>query len=151
MTMQKIITGFSLFLTLTLLTACGKSDYQDHQGNHGNFSDHQGKWMIINYWAVWCKPCIEEIPELNHFAEKHRDKVVLFGVDYDGKQAEELQQGIDKLGINFVVLTSDPATTLQYQRPNVLPTTLIFDPEGKLHRTLKGPQTEQTLLEAVNL
>ncbi len=149
--MQKILITLCCCLTITLLTSCGETDYQDHQGNSGNFSDHQGKWMIINYWAIWCKPCIEEIPELNHFADKNSGKVVLFGVDYDGSQGEKLQQGINKLGISFPVLTADPATVLQYQRPSVLPTTLIFNPEGKLHRSLKGPQTEQTLLDALKL
>ncbi|ARN74897.1 TlpA family protein disulfide reductase [Oceanicoccus sagamiensis] len=148
--MLKNITTLSLLCILVALSGCGKSDFQDHRGNSGNFSDYQGKWMIINYWAVWCKPCIEEIPELNHFAESNSDTVVLFGVDYDNNQGEKLQQGIDKLGINFPVLTTDPAISLQYQRPNVLPTTLIFNPEGKLHRSLKGPQTEQTLLDALN-
>jgi len=149
--MLKNISSLILALSLALLTGCGKTDYQDHLGNSGSFSDHQGKWIIINYWAVWCKPCIEEIPELNHLAEKNPDKLVLFGIDYDNNQGETLQQGIDKLGITFQVLTTEPTAILQYERPNVLPTTLIFNPDGKLHRTLKGPQTEQTLLDALTL
>jgi len=147
--MPKLTNILSIVFAFIVLTGCGQSDYQDHQGNSGNFSDHLGQWMLINYWAVWCKPCIEEIPELNHFAEKNSDKVVLFGVDYDGSQAEKLQENINKLGISFPVLINDPATILQYQRPDVLPTTLIFNPEGKLHRSLKGPQTEQTLMDAI--
>ncbi|MCP3909313.1 MAG: TlpA family protein disulfide reductase, partial [Oceanicoccus sp.] len=137
--MQKKITTLAFLLTAICLTGCGKSDYQDYLGNSGNFSDYKGKWIIINYWAAWCKPCIEEIPELNHLAEKHADSVVLLGIDYDGNQAEKLQQNIDKLGITFPVLTSEPTEILHYQRPKVLPTTFIFNPEGKLHRTLIGP------------
>ena len=138
-----------IFFAIMLLTGCGKGDYQDHYGNAHDFSDHRGKWMLINYWAAWCKPCIDEIPELNHFAKKHRDKVVLFGVDFDGNQGEKLQQNINKLEIGFPVLIDDPAAILNYQQPDVLPTTLIFNPEGKLHRILKGPQTEQTLSDAI--
>ena len=148
--MPKTIIAPCFFFAIILLTGCGKSDYQDHQGNSSNFTDHQGKWMVINYWAVWCNPCIEEIPELNHFAEKNSDKVVLFGIDYDDSQGEKLQENINKLGISFPVLINDPAVMLKYKRPDVLPTTLIFNPAGKLHRTLKGPQTEQTLLDALD-
>ena len=129
--------------------SCTKSDYNDRNGANGSFSDHHGQWMIINYWATWCKPCIKEIPELNHFANTHAEQVVLFGIDFDGAQDEKLQQAITKLGIEFTVLNDDPANTLGYERPTVLPTTLIFNPTGKLHRTLLGPQTAESLLQVI--
>ncbi len=106
--------------------------------------------MIINYWAIWCKPCIEEIPELNQFAILQAGKVILFAVDFDQNQGEKLKENSQKLGIEFPVLTSDPAEILGFEHPKVLPTTLIFNPEGKLERTLIGPQTVQSLQQAIN-
>ncbi len=142
---------FAVLVLLCLaFVSCGKPDYIDSNGNSGNFSDHRGRWMIINYWAVWCKPCIKEVPELNQFAKTHSDKAVLFGVDFDDSQGKKLQQHREKLGIEFPVLSSDPTFALHYQRPSVLPTTLVFNPDGQLHRKLVGPQTEQSLLQAIS-
>jgi thiol-disulfide isomerase/thioredoxin len=142
------------FITLALfclcLAACEQPDYHDSHGNSGDFKDHQGHWMIINYWATWCKPCIAEIPELNKFAKNYSRDVVLFGVDYDQSSDEQLLKNSQQLGIEFTVLSSDPAFTLGYDRPNVLPTTLVFNPQGKLHRTLLGPQTEHSLQQAIS-
>jgi thiol-disulfide isomerase/thioredoxin len=148
--MKKNFTRFFIFSLIVLLVSCTKSDYTDSNGAQGSFSDHHGKWMIINYWAIWCKPCIKEIPEFNHFAKTHTDRVVLFGIDFDNAQDETLQQAISKLGIEFPVLSNDPSAILGYERPVVLPTTVIFKPTGELHRVLAGPQTEQSLLQIIN-
>ena len=148
--MKKSFALFYILFLSSLLISCGQSDYSDSNGVNGNFSDHHGQWMIINYWATWCKPCIKEIPELNDFANTHAEQVVLFGIDFDNAQGEKLQQAITKLGIEFTVLNNDPANILGYERPTVLPTTLIFNPTGKLHRTLLGPQTAQNLLQVIS-
>ena len=72
----------------------------------------------------------------------------MLGVNYDGVAGEELRQQVDKLGISFPVLTTDPATQLGIERPVVLPTTLILAPEGQFRETLVGPQTLQSLSAA---
>ncbi len=145
------ILRLSFFLSLCLLSvSCSKPDYTDSNGNSGKFSDHHGQWLIINYWATWCKPCIKEIPELNQFASSQQGSVVLFGVDYDQHQDEQLRQQREKMGITFPVLNNDPAAVLGYERPKVLPTTLVFNPNGQLHRTLFGPQTKHSLLQAIS-
>jgi thiol-disulfide isomerase/thioredoxin len=136
-----------------VLTGCDPSHstvgYSDTAGNSGQFSDHQGQWLIINYWAIWCKPCIEEIPELNNFADKNKEQARVFSVNYDGKQDQQLIEQTEKLGITFSTLTTDPAKTLGFERPTVLPTTVILDKTGKLYRTLIGPQTQKSLEQAL--
>ena len=106
-----------------------------------------GQWVVINYWAKWCKPCIEEIPELNTFDQRYANVVVL-GVNYDGASGEELAQQLEQLNIEFPTLSRDPYADLQIARPAVLPTTLIINPQGKLSQTLLGPQTLATLAAA---
>ena len=144
-----VLQTLAIVAACCLLASCSKPDYHDHLGGSGRFSDLQGKWMVINYWATWCKPCIEEIPELNQFAHEQADKVVLFGVEYDQHQGEKLQQNIAKLGIEFPVILNDPSTLLGFDKPHALPTTLVFNPQGELHKILKGPQTESSLLQAI--
>ncbi len=103
----------------------------------------QGQWRVVNYWAVWCSPCREEIPELNRL-HKSRDLVV-FAVNYDGKQGEALASQAAMMGINFIILAQDPGPDLGIERPRVLPTTLLVNPAGRVTDTLVGPQTQETL------
>lgn len=139
-----------LFACLSALSACSKPDYHTADGSSGRFADTRGKWLLINYWAEWCKPCIEEMPELNRFQQQHRDHVLLLTVNYDSAQGESLRQQIAKLGVELPVLLDDPAPLLGFPRPDALPTTLVFDPTGTLHQTLQGAQTVATLAAAID-
>ena len=105
---------------------------------------HEGRWVVINYWAEWCKPCIKEIPELNALDRKYKQVAVL-GVNYDGKTGEQLQTQITALKIDFPTLLQEPSEVLGVQLPSVLPTTLILNPDGQLVATLVGPQTLESL------
>lgn len=146
--LSALLTSFLFLLGLSGCSEQRSPDFQLHDGQQGYFADFHGKWLVINYWAVWCKPCIEEIPELNALAQS--PDIVVLGVDFDGQQAEALQQAINKLAIEFPILLQDPASQLGYQRPSVLPTTVILNTEGKLHGTLLGPQTLHSVKAALS-
>lgn len=133
------------FAGLSVLSGCSKPDYETADGSSGRFADARGKWLFINYWAEWCKPCLEEMPELNRFQREQRDRVTFLTVNYDGAQKDSLQQQIKKIGIELPVLLQDPAPMLKFARPDALPATFVFDPEGVLRYTLQGPQTAATL------
>ena len=107
------------------------------------------KWQFFNYWASWCKPCIEEIPEFNQLAQELKDSAQVYAVNFDGIQGQELQQQADKIGIEFQLLEQDPASTLGHPVPVVLPSTYIYSPDGRLHKTLIGPQTLESLKAAM--
>ncbi len=109
----------------------------------------RGQWVVINYWAQWCNPCIKEIPELNALDERY-DQVTVVGVNYDGASGEDLQQQRRQLGVAFASLAQDPAAQLGIPRPGVLPTTLVLDTSGALVATLVGPQTLASLAAATN-
>jgi len=134
---------------LLVLVACSKPDYLDLEGNPGNFDALRGKWILINYWAIWCKPCRKEIPELNLLSMQQTDTVVVFGVNFDNLDLDELVHQTETLGIEFAVLREDPAGLLGYQRPDVLPTTYLFDPSGKLVRNMQGPQTQESIISVI--
>ena len=110
-------------------------------------SQWQGDWVLINYWADWCGPCREEVPELNHLNASEEGFSVL-GVNYDYLEGVELQASIDSLGIAFPTLIDDPQILLGYDEATVLPMSVLISPEGVLHRILVGPQTTETLLAA---
>ena len=142
-----------LYLILTLaLGACGGSTdtdpvSHDSAAKQSSLAQLRGQWVVINYWAQWCTPCIKEIPELNELDRQYAN-ITVVGVNYDDASGQDLAQQVAKLGIKFAMLGPDPAAELGVPRPVVLPTTLILDPAGQLATTLVGPQTLESLAQA---
>ncbi len=136
-------------LTFTLCLFLGACGAPGNDGAKEDVLDNlRGQWVLVNYWAQWCKPCIEEIPELNAFDAERTDVTVL-GVNFEGSVGAELLAQEEMLGIAFSTI-DDPAARLGIPRPAVLPTTLLIDPEGNLRHQLVGPQTTETLDHAIS-
>ncbi|MCW8127024.1 TlpA family protein disulfide reductase [Microbulbifer halophilus] len=110
--------------------------------------DPAGKVLLVNYWAEWCKPCREEIPELNRLA-RESEALQVVGVNYDRLPAATIAEQAEKMGIRFPVLAADPAARWGWERPQVLPTTFIVGGDGRLVETLVGPQTVESLREVL--
>ena len=140
---MKTIAGLALTL---ILLACGASEPARPKAD---LESLRGQWLVINYWAQWCHPCIAEIPELNALDQQF-EHVTVLGVNYDGARGDDLARQERELGVEFSNMAEDPAAQLGIPRPVVLPTTLILDPTGKLTKTLIGPQTLQSLTDAIN-
>lgn len=145
-TMPKTLILPTLALMSLLLVACGKDD----SGQLASFTPGQvsERWTVINYWAIWCGPCREEIPELNALAREHGDAIRVLGVDFDGQTGDALAAAMDELDIQFPVLAADPQPALGIARPTALPTTLVIAPDGRLSEVLLGPQSADSLLRA---
>jgi thiol-disulfide isomerase/thioredoxin len=144
-----------------MLGACSPSEsppkplvtgiYQDLDGRTVNLAELRGKWVIVNYWASWCKPCFMEIPELNAFHLAYKDKdVVVLGVSFDRfDSVDALRPIVKKMGIQFPVLTTDPASGLGIRQPSVLPATYVINPKGEVEAELLGLQTKRSLDAAI--
>lgn len=140
-------TAAIVFFFIPLLLACEPTGPLWLNGGKVETFNPKGRWLVVNYWAVWCKPCITEIPELNHLAAQH-PQLQMLGVNFDQVDRALLAQQIDKLNIQFPVLVSSP-TQLNLVKPQVLPTTYIIDPEGRQVARLLGPQTLASLQRAL--
>lgn len=139
---------YPCLLALVLLAACDAGEPTSSNGMlDAPVAD--GRWKVINYWATWCHPCREEIPELNAFAGRYGETVAVYAVNFDGVEGEELRVQANELGIDFALLTQDPAKQLGYPRPVVLPTTVFINPQGDIVATLLGPQTVDSLANSL--
>lgn len=135
-----------LLLSLTcLLVACGEPDAMDSNNNPIKFKDYRGKWIVLNYWASWCGPCYKEIPELNQLYEKNKDKLVVLGVNYDQMSAEKMRHFAKKNHVTYPLLTSNPGQHFAIDSISLLPATFLISPQGKLEKSLYGPQTAKKL------
>lgn len=143
-----------LILAFMLLVFTGCKDktppvtIELHDGNVLQAAAWQGKWVYINYWAEWCKPCAAEIPALNAFAKANPD-VILLGVNFDKVRDVELLRQVNLFHIDYGVVISDIQSAFPHPLPSGLPATLVYDPSGKLVQTLSGPQTVESLQAAM--
>ncbi len=133
-------------LALLLLSACNPGAPE----GVSNAPALSGNWTVINYWATWCAPCREEIPELNRLAFGG-DALDVYAVNFDEVQGQELLAQAADMGIQFPLLATDPGPRLGLVRPTVLPTTLILNPAGEEITRLIGPQTEAGLRKELAL
>ena len=139
-----------------MLTAClGGCSAEQPAGLAGGgevrFSELSGRWLLINYWAEWCAPCRDEIPELNElFEQRDEHAIEVFGVNYDEVRGEKLVELMERMDVRFPVLTEDPRARWGYEQPDVLPVTVVIGPDGELRQEMRGPQTLDRLLAAID-
>jgi thiol-disulfide isomerase/thioredoxin len=125
-----------------LLAGCADDWGVDQYARKVPAGQLEGQWLIINYWAEWCKPCRTEIPELNRLNDGLRGQgAQVVGVNFDALQGESLEKAARAFDIRFTVLAQDPAQRLGLPSNDVLPVTYIVDAGGMLRERLVGEQT----------
>ena len=148
---NRLSAGLALALAaaaLALATAVSGAGFElvDTAGKGHRLADYKGRWVVINYWATWCTPCIAEIPEIADFARAHRDVVVL-GIAVDAQDVPKTQQFAKKTGHEYPLVISDDRVEKQFALVKGLPTTRIFDPAGRLVYDKLGRVTRESLEE----
>jgi len=142
---NKIIQLFCLFLILS----CQRNDIEVYNGPNTNLNKLNGNWIVINYWADWCAPCIKEIPELNNFAEENKDlKVYTFNFDY--LEVDDLEPIANKFNILVPSLLTHPRDIWGIQTPPAVPATFFINPNGELSLSLFRPQTKDELNKIIS-
>ena len=135
---------------IIILASCSEADYQLADGDSGQLEDFLGKWLIVNYWADWCPPCIKEMPELESFYLENKTRALVLAYNFDRLEEEELQNQIIRFGVNVPSILSDPGTLFGWESPPSLPATYVINPKGELIHTLIGPQTQESLEALLN-
>lgn len=121
-------------------------DLTDIQGQRHRLTDYKGRWVVLNFWATWCVPCIQEIPEIAAF-HRERPDVVVLGVALDAEDVPKTKQFAAKAGHEYPLVLSDDAVERQLGAVRALPTTRIFDPAGKMVYDKPG-RVDRKLLES---
>ena len=112
----------------------------DVDGKVHHLSDRRGKWVVINFWATWCGPCMVEIPELIDFHERHKDDdALVIGVNFEEIETPDLVKFIDEMGINYLVVRAGDKPILPFEPLKGLPSTFFVDPHGEYVASHAGP------------
>ncbi len=159
---MKYLYGFIIALyTLAALGGCSHQEHPSKQsavnfslpdttGNKHNLADYKGKWVIVNYWATWCKPCLAEIPQLVTLSKEYKDhKVVVLGIDYESIELKDLLGFMHKHRMSYPVLRTNPMDAQKLGPVLGLPTTYVITPQGDIASTLVGQITRKGIEQLI--
>ena len=115
---------------------------KDMNGADVRLASYKGKVILLNFWATWCEPCKEEIPDLIALQKQYNDDVVVLGFSIDDKP-EELKKYAKAFEINYPVLVGAGHENIQeaYGPMWGVPVTVIIDREGKIAKKQSGIRT----------
>jgi thiol-disulfide isomerase/thioredoxin len=103
----------------------------DTNGTKHSLEAYKGRWVVVNFWATWCAPCVKEIPEIAEFRREHPEVVVL-GIALDIEDGvEKTQQFAKKVGHDYPLVLEEPSIEKQFGKVKGLPVTKVYDPSGK--------------------
>lgn len=112
--------------------------------------DFRGQWLVLNYWATWCGPCRDEMPELVKF-QADNENVQILGIAYEDADVEKLINFANDFAVNYPLLTMDVYNPPEFavEGGMGLPTTIVYNPEGMRHKKHMGPLDANDLLEMI--
>jgi thiol-disulfide isomerase/thioredoxin len=126
------LLGITVFLLSAGAVSAQSFVFKDLQGHEQRLQDYRGKWVLVNFWATWCPPCLEEIPDLAELHEAHKNKdLVVIGVALDSTR-ESVKEFIAKKHVNYPMVFGDYEMAAQVGEVEALPTSYLYDPTGKL-------------------
>lgn len=118
-------------------------------GKTFDLAGERGKWVIVNFWATWCAPCIAEMPALSRFI-KAREDVSGIGLAYEDTERQEIIDFLRQRPVDYPVAQVDvnepPA---DFDTPRGLPTTYLIAPDGTVAKHFLGPIKEADLEQAI--
>ena len=139
---------YSLMLSVSKSALAEKIEYAlpDIDGVQRSISEFRGKWVVLNFWATWCPPCLQEIPELVEFHEDHHKKdAVVIGVAYENIDPKTLHEFVDSYFMSYPILVTPPTTKTPFGVISGLPSTFLISPTGELVATQTGPVTAKLI------
>jgi thiol-disulfide isomerase/thioredoxin len=112
---------------------------KDMNGADVHLASFKGKVILLNFWATWCHPCKEEIPDLITLQEQYKDDIVVLGFSVDDK-AEDLREYAAKYQMNYPVLVGAGHENIQdaYGPMWGVPVTVIIGRDGKIAKKQSG-------------
>ena len=101
-TLSLIILLFSLPLfTVSSYEKVIDFTFTDLEDKSHNFSDYKGKWVLVNYWATYCPPCLAEMPDIERFYQDNKEKFVALGMDVGGSHKADIAEFSHHNKINY--------------------------------------------------
>ena len=126
-------------------------DLETLNGSPTKLSDYKGQYVLLNFWATWCPPCLEEMPSMEGAYQRYKDKgftVLAISSDEEGKTAVE--PFVEKLGVTFPIMFDPDKAVSSIYGANNLPLSFLLNPEGQVIAGSTG-ERDWTSEEAISV
>lgn len=120
----------------------------DTEGSVFTEKNTRGKYLVVNFWATWCTPCLKEIPAFVEFYNQNSNHVEILGLDYEPVNLPVINEFVERFSINYPIILYTDTNDSEYSKFGEIvgmPTTLIYSPDGELIRTFMGEVTIEDL------
>ncbi len=115
-------------------------------GSKQNLNDFKGKWIVVNFWATWCPPCIAEMPDLQSFHDEHVDKgAMVIGINVESLSSEQIMSFLDIYSITYPVYWGENMMNSELGSVHGLPTTFLVSPLGTVEARQVGTVTGEMI------
>jgi len=135
------------------LKPVGEMNWTTFDSKVQKLKDFPGKVVILDFWATYCPPCIEEIPHLKELKARYGEDLVLIGLHVGGEEDRpKVPEFVERLKIDYPLATPEDAlTSFIFGQETAIPQTAIFDRNGKLVKKIVGfsPEIKKELDTAV--
>ena len=118
-------------------------------GKSFDLAAERGKWVIVNFWATWCSPCIKEMPDISKFVAS-RDDVRAIGLAFGGEELSDVTDFLKAHPVQYPIANVPLETPPKdFGAPKALPTTYLIAPDGSIAKKFTGPITTADLEKAI--
>lgn len=146
------IKGLCIAAALSLLAVqpafAGGWKLQDKDGVSHTLAGEKGKWVLVNFWAPWCPPCLEEMPGFNALQKRHKDLQVI-GVAVMYRKKQEVLDVVHEQSLSYPIVLGNEDIASDFGELRGMPTSFLYAPSGKLVGRHDGALTPHELEQAM--
>ena len=118
-------------------------------GGRYDLAEQRGQWVVVNFWATWCSPCLKEMPELSAL-HTMREHISVVGLAYEEIDVASMQSFLAEHPVAYPIAIIDVyAPPADFDTPRGLPMTYLIAPDGKVARQFLGPVTAREIETAI--
>ncbi|MGZ0020483.1 TlpA family protein disulfide reductase [Nitrosomonas sp. wSCUT-2] len=147
---MKKLSVLSCVLLLMFSVQVYGFQFQDTAGKIHKLQDYKGRWVLVNFWATWCPPCLKEIPDLISLSKDRKD-IIVIGVAMDSDDPRIVMEFVQSMAINYPIVFGNRQIAAQLDDVSLLPSTYFYDPEGNPAARQQGIISRESIENFIDL